>query len=168
MAACSIFSQDWTTDRDSDYSSTSLQSDVYTQYTFESQDLRPFLRIITDQIDFSAVALILYSNEVIELQTAQDLLQFSGGEREKSLKVLDIFSELKRQEGRVPFFLRSLLVSGESSPTNRELYERLSWELGFSDNDVDDACKIEVKRRSVSQCPTVCHMQSCMTDCMVV
>jgi len=113
--------------------------------------LRPFLNIITNQIDFPAIALILYSNEVIKLTTAKDLLQFSGGEREKSLKVLEIFSELRRQESRVPFFLRSLMDSGENSPTNRELYERLSWELGFSDNDVDDACKIEIKRHSVSE-----------------
>jgi len=137
-------------DESSGYSgSITPQSDIYWQYKFKSQDLRPFLNIITNQIDFQAVALILYINEVIKLTTAKDLLQFSGGEREKSLKVQEIFSELRRQESRVPFFLQSLMDSGESSPTNRELYERLSCELGFSDNDVDYACKIEVRKHLV-------------------
>ena len=88
---------------------------------------------------------------MIELPTAQDLLQFTGGEREKGVKVLEVFKELQRLEDRgVPFFLQSLLDSGERSPTNRELYETLSHQMGFTDNDVGDACKIEEKRRSVS------------------
>ena len=133
-----------------DISSTSLDiSDRL--YTFESKQLKPLLPIISGQIDLPAAALILYSNDVIELKTAQELLHFTGGEREKSSKVLEIFAQLERQEDRVPFFLRSLLTSGESSPTNSELYDRLSCELGFSDNDVDGACKIEtMRRRSVS------------------
>ena len=120
--------------------------------SFKSKDLKRFLAIITEQIDLSAVALKLYSNEVIELRTAQDLLQFSGtGEREKSLKVLEIYSQLQKQEDRVPFFFRSLLDSGDSSPTNRQLYETLSQELDFSDSDVNEACETEdFKRRSVS------------------
>ena len=120
--------------------------------SFKSKDLKRSLAIITEQIDLSAVALKLYSNEVIELRTAQDLLQFSGtGEREKSLKVLEIYSQLQKQEDRVPFFFQSLLDSGDSSPTNRQLYETLSQELDFSDSDVDEACKDEdFKRRSVS------------------
>ena len=87
---------------------------------------------------------------MIELHLAQELLQFTGGVREKGVKVLEIFNQLQRQEDRVPFFLKSLLDSGENSPTNRELYDRLSSEMDFSDNDVEDACKEEIRRRSVS------------------
>ena len=65
--------------------------------------------------------------------------------------MLEIFSQLQKQEDRVPLFLRSLLESGDSSPTNGKLYETLSDELGFSDSDVDEACKTgDLKRRSVS------------------
>ena len=136
---------------DSEYSSTSLLSGFHKEYTFKFRDLRRFLNIITNQIDLPAVALILASNEVIELHLAQELLQFTGGVREKGVKVLEIFNQLQRQEDRVPFFLKSLLDSGgENSPTNRELYERLSSEMDFSDSDVEDACKNEVRRRSVS------------------
>ena len=87
---------------------------------------------------------------MIELHLAQELLQFTGGVLEKGVKVLIIFNQLQRQEDRIPFFLKSLLDSGENSPTNRELYETLSSELDFSDSDVEDACRNEVKRRSVS------------------
>ena len=131
-------------------SSMSLQSGFHKQYTFKFRELRRFLSIITNQIDLPAVALILASNEVIELHLAQELLQFTGGVREKGVKVLEIFNQLQRQEDRVPFFLKSLLDSGENSPTNRELYERLSSEINFCDSDVEDACKNEVRRRSVS------------------
>ena len=117
---------------------------------FKFRDLRQFLSIITNQIDLPAVALILAANEVIELHLAQELLQFTGGVREKGVKVLVIFNQLQRQEDRIPFFLKSLLDSGENSPTNRELYDRLSSELDFSDSDVEDACRNEVRRRSVS------------------
>ena len=129
-----------------------MQSGYNRRRSFKFKDLQRFLYTITNEIDLSAIALILCSNEVIELQTAQDLLQFSGtGQREKSLKVLEIFSQLQKQEDRVPLFLRSLLKSGDSSPTNGKLYETLSDELGFSDSDVDEACKTEdLKRRSVS------------------
>ena len=126
----------------------SLQSGFHREYTFKFRDLRRFLSTVTNQIDLPAVALILASNEVIELHLAQELLQFTGGVREKGIKVLEIFNQLQRQEDRVPFFLKSLLDSGENSP--RELYERLSSEMDFSDSDVEDACKNEVRRRSVS------------------
>ena len=144
---------------DSELSTTSVQSGFSCRRSFKSKDLQRFLGTITEQVDLSAVALILYSNEVIELQTAHDLLQFNGtGGREKSLKVLEIYSQLQKQEDRVPFFLRSLLDSGDSSPTNRKLYEKLSDELFFSDSDVDEACKIEdFKRRSVSQLIVATH-----------
>ena len=91
---------------------------------------------------------------MIELHLAQELLQFTGGIREKGVKVVEIFNQLQRREDRVPFFLRSLLESADNSPTNRELYERLSDEIDFTDSDVDDACKNEVRRRSVS-CATI-------------
>ena len=138
---------------DLEQSATNVQSGFSCCRSFRSKDLQRFLGTITEQIDLSAIALILYSNEVIEIQTAHDLLQFTGtGGREKSLKVLEIYSQLQKQEDRVPFFLRSLLDSGDSSPTNRKLYDILSDELVFSDSDVDEACKSEdFKRRSVSQ-----------------
>ena len=117
---------------------------------FKFRDLRRFLNIIANQIDLPAVALILAADEVIELTFAQELLQFTGGVREKGLTVLVIFDQLQRQEDRIPFFLKSLLNSGENSPTNRELYERLSSELNFSDSDVEDACRNIVRWRSVS------------------
>ena len=133
-----------------DSSTSSLQSDFYGRRSFKSPELRRLLDTITDHIDLSAVALKLYSNEVIELQTAQDLLQFTGGGREKSLKTLEVFGELQRQEDRIPFFLKSLLSSGDSSPTNRELYEKLSDEMRFSDSDVEGACSEIQRRHSVS------------------
>ena len=145
---------------ESEYSSTSLLSASYKEYTFKFRDLRQFLSIITNQIDLPAVALILAGNEVIELHLAQELLQFTGGVREKGVKVLVIFNQLQRQEDRIPFFLKSLLDSGENSPTNRELYDRLSSELDFSDSDVEDACRNEVKRRSVSCTYTPPHNHS--------
>ena len=150
MAACVLYFTLQVVD--SEQSTTSVQSGFNRRRSFKSKDLQRFLYTITDEIDLSAISLILYSNEVIELQTAQALLQFSGtGQREKSLKVLEIFSQLQKQEDRVPLFLRSLLESGDSSPTNGKLYETLSDELGFSDSDVDEACKTEdLKRRSVS------------------
>ena len=140
----------WSTD--SEQSSTSLQSSFHRRRSFESKELRGFISIITNHIDLPAVALTLYSNEVIDLKTAQELLHLTGAEeREKSLKVLEIHSQLQRHEDRVPFFLRSLSDSGDKSPTNRELYEKLCDEMGFSDSDVDEACKIEdQRRRSVS------------------
>ena len=152
MAACVLFFTLQVVD--SEQSTTSSVDSGFNPHrrSLKCKDLQRFLYTITDEIDLSAIALILYCNEVIELQAAQDLLQFSGtGQREKSLKVLEIFSQLQKQEDRVPFFLRSLLESGDSSPTNRKLYETLSDELGFSDSDVDEACKTEdLKRRSVS------------------
>lgn len=119
---------------------------------FKFRSLRQFLSVITDQIDLSAVALTLYSNEVIELQTALEVLQSTGvGVQEKDLKVLEIFGQLQKREYLIPFFLRSLLDSGETSSTNRELYELLSEKMEFSDTDVNEAFEIEYfKRRSVS------------------
>ena len=145
---------------DSEYSSTSLHSFYKEVYTFKFRDLRRFLSIITNKIDLPAVALNLAANEVIELHLAQELLQFTGGVREKGVKVVVIFNQLQRQEDRIPFFLKSLLDSGENSPTNRELYETLSSELDFSDSDVEDACKNEFKRRSVSCTCTPPHSHS--------
>ena len=83
-----------------------MQSGFSCPRSFKSKDLQRLLGTITEQIDLAAVALELYSNEVIEIQTAHDLLQFTGtGGREKSLKVLKIYSQLQKQEDRVPFFL---------------------------------------------------------------
>ena len=98
---------------------------------------------------------------MIELHLAQELLQFTGGVREKGVKVLEIFNQLQRQEDRVPFFLQSLLESGDSSPTNRELYEKLSSEMGFSDSDVEVACKHEIMRSVSCLCSKV-YMHSCI------
>ena len=114
------------------------------------RDLRPFIQIIATEIDLPAVALPLCGNEVIKLHLAQELLQFTGGVREKGRKVLEIFLKLQRKMDHVPLFLRSLLESGDSSPTNRKLYETLSAKMDFSDNDVEDACKIKVKQHPVS------------------
>ena len=138
----------------SEYSTSSLpavsEEIFHKECKFKFSELRRFLNTITNQIDLPAVALILASKEVIELHLAQELLQFTGGIREKGVKVVEIFNQLQRREDRVPFFLRSLLESADNSPTNRELYERLSDEINFTDSDVDDACKNEVRRRSVS------------------
>ena len=117
---------------------------------FKFSELRQFLNTITCQIDLPAVALILASKEVIELHLAQELLQFTGGIREKGVKVVEIFNQLQRREDRVPFFLWSLLESADNSPTNRELYEKLSDEMDFTDSEVDVACKNEARRHSAS------------------
>ena len=77
---------------------------------------------------------------MIEIHQAQELLRFNGDSSDKSLKVLDVFNQLRRQENRIPLFLRELLKSGESSPTNHDLYCILSQELNFSDDEVENAC----------------------------
>ena len=132
---------------------------------FKFRDLRRFLNIVANQIDLPAVALILAANGVIELTLAQELLQFTGGVQEKGIKVVIIFNQLQRQEDRIPFFLKSLLDSGKNSPTNRELYERLSSELDFSDSDVEDACRNEVRRRSISCTCTTPHIYDAGMQC---
>ena len=114
---------------------------VHKKCTFKFSELRRFLNTITNQIDLPAIALSLASKEVIELHLAQELLQFTGGIREKGVKVVEIFNQLQRREDWVPFFLLSLLDSGDSSPANMELYEKLSDEMNFTDRDLDDACK---------------------------
>lgn len=119
--------------------------------SFKFRSLRQFLSVITDQIDLSAVALTLYSNEVIELQTAQEILQSTEVGVQEEIKVLEIFGQLQKRKDLIPFFLRSLLDSGETSLANRKLYELLSENMDFSDTDVNEACEIEYfKRRSVS------------------
>ena len=119
--------------------------------SFKFRSLRQFLSVITDQIDLSAVALTLYSNEVIELQTAQEILQSTEVGVQEEIKVLEIFGQLQKRKDLIPFFLRSLLDSGETSSANRKLYELLSENMDFSDTDVNEACEMEYfKRRSVS------------------
>ena len=120
------------------------------QYTFKYRKLKQFLNTISTQIDLPAVALILASHEVIELDLAQELLQFTGGVREKGIKVLEIFEQLQRQEDQVPFFLRSLLESGDSSPTNRKLYRYILTKMGLTDRNVEDACRLEERKHPVS------------------
>ena len=78
---------------------------------------------------------------MIEIHQAQDLLKFTGDERDKCLKVLEVHNQLKKNEDRVPFFLCELLKSGESSATNQTLYDKLSDEMDFTDVDVSNACK---------------------------
>jgi len=108
---------------------------------FKVRELLPHLTLIAAHVDFPAVALGWCSNEVIEIHQAQELLKFTGDERDKCLKVLEVHNQLKKNEDRVPFFLRELLKSGESSATNQNLYEKLSDEMDFTDVDVYNACK---------------------------
>jgi len=117
---------------------------------FRAKELLPHLNLIAAQIDFSAVALGWCSSEVIEVHQAQDLLKFTVDGRERSLKMLNVYTQLKRYEDRVPFFLRELLKSGEHSHTNQDLYEKLSEEMDFTDTDLDYACENSFSSRSVS------------------
>jgi len=123
----------------------------------------PYLDVIAANIDFPAVALGWCSSGVIEIHQAQELLRFNGDSSDKSLKVLDVFNQLRRQENRIPLFLRELLKSGESSPTNHDLYCTLSQELDFSDDEVENACdrrwngtakKLVIKSAAALSCTT--------------
>ena len=107
---------------------------------FKANDLQPYIEIITEHIDIAAVAIPWCSSGVIEIHQAQELLRYNGDERDKSLKVLDVFMQLRKRESRIPLFLRGLLKSGERSATNKDLYEILSKELGFNDDVVESAC----------------------------
>jgi len=71
----------------------------------------------------------------------QELLNFSGDERDKCLKVLKVFEQLRKNEDRVPFFLHGLMKSGESNVTNQTLYDKLADEMDFTDIDISNACK---------------------------
>ena len=71
----------------------------------------------------------------------QELLNFSGDERDKCLKVLKVFEQLRKNEDRVPFFLHGLMKSGESNVTNQTLYDKLADEMDFTDVDISNACK---------------------------
>ena len=127
----------------SEASSTSLCAPTQSVWSrrFRARELLPHLSLIAAHIDFPAVALGWCSNEVIEIHQAQDLLKFTGDERDKCLKVLEVHNQLKKNEDRVPFFLCELLKSGESSATNQTLYDKLSDEMDFTDVDVSNACK---------------------------
>ena len=130
----------------SDESTTSQSSIPYcsrpkTKSRFKAKDLLPFLNDIALFVDFPAVALGWCSSGVIEIHQAQELLRFNGDDVDKNLKVLDVFNQLRRQESRIPLFLRELSKSGESSATNRELYVMLSEKMIFSDFEVENACE---------------------------
>jgi len=126
----------------SESSSTSLVAPLRDRSRkFRVRELLPHLSLMAAHIDFPAVALGWCSNEVIEINQAQELLKFTGDERDKCLKVLEVYIQLKRHEDRVPFFLGELLKSGESSVTNQSLYDRLSDEMDFTDFDIQNACK---------------------------
>jgi len=119
---------------------------------FGAKELLPHLNLIAGQIDFSAVALGWCSSEVIEVHQAQDLLKSTADGRERSLQMLNVFNQLRRYEDRVPFFLRELQKSGENSPTNQNLFDKLSDEMDFTEVDVYYACENSLNHgRSVSR-----------------
>jgi len=109
---------------------------------FKANDLRLFLNVIATQIDLPAVAVHWCSGKipVIGIHQAKEFITFRGDEFDKQYKVLEVFDLLVKHEERVPFFLRALWQSGDSSPGNRDLFEELSTKLHFSKNDVEAAC----------------------------
>lgn len=110
--------------------------------TIKANDLRQFLNVIAIQIDLPAVAVHWCSGKVPVIGThqAKEFITFKGDEFDKQYKVLEVFDLLVKHEERVPFFLRALWQSGDSSPVNRDLFEELSTKLHFSKDDVETAC----------------------------